>query len=336
MGYTSQVIEELSKFFIEKKGFNKPFFSPRSRVKNKNQGYRVENNEKTKIVLHPTFFLAGVFYSLTGDLPFFLMTTLVALEHELAHAFASARLGYKLNSIYLMPYGAVIDGDLTDVSLTDEIQVAIAGPLCNLFTALGFASLWWFYPISYAYTDTACFLSLSVALVNLLPAYPLDGGRILKCALILKLSRGKHKEQGRAERKAERICAVITALLSVLLVLVFFYLAKRGTPNYSVLGFVFFLLVGCFGKKQDARYLKMGYSNLSALSRGVEIKRVAVLESTPLKSVLRYLCQGKYLLLEVYDGNEKKLGEVRQSEFCEIFKTASIYTKIGEILPKNR
>ena len=268
MGYSIQVIEELSKFFIEKKGFNKPFFSPRSRIKNKNQGYRVKNNEKTKIVLHPTFFLAGVFYSLTGDLPFFLMTTLVALEHELAHAFASARLGYKLNSIYLMPYGAVIDGDLTDVSLTDEIQVALAGPLCNLFTALAFASLWWFYPISYAYTDTACFLSLSVALVNLLPAYPLDGGRILKCALILKLSRGS-KEPDRAERKAERICVAITVLLSVLLVFGFLYLAKRGTPNYSVLGFVFFLLVGCLGKKQDARYLKIGYSNLSALSRGV-------------------------------------------------------------------
>ncbi len=330
------MIEELSKFFIEKKGFNKPFFSPRSHVKTKKQGGRVEYNEKTKVLLHPTFFLAGVFYSLTGDLPFFLMTTLVALEHELAHAFAAARLGYKLNSIYLMPYGAVIDGDLTDVTLTDEIQVALAGPLCNFFTALAFASLWWFYPISYAYTDTACFLSLSIALVNLLPAYPLDGGRILKCALTLRLMKGKTKEQVDAEKKAEKLCAIITIILSVLLVFSFLYLAKRGTRNYSVLGFVFFLMVGCLGKKQDARYLKIGYSNLSALSRGVEIRRVAVLVSTPLKSVLRYLCQGKYLLLEVYDGNEKKVGEIRQSDFCEIFKNASIYTKIGDILPKNR
>jgi hypothetical protein len=49
--------------------------------------------EKTRVTLHPAFFLAGVFYSLTGDLPVFLMTAIIALEHELAHAFAAARLG---------------------------------------------------------------------------------------------------------------------------------------------------------------------------------------------------------------------------------------------------
>lgn len=332
MDYAKRVIEEISKLFSQKQ--TTPFFSPHSRIKRKNEGGRVEPNAKTKVALHPTFFLAGVFYSLTGDLPFFLMSTLIALEHELAHAFAAARLGYRLNSIYLMPYGAVIDGDLTDITLKDEILVALAGPFCNLFTALGFAALWWFYPTSYAYTDSACFLSLSVALVNFLPAYPLDGGRILKCALTLRLANTKNTPFQTALRRAQKICTVVTLLLSVLLLAFFFLLAKRGTLNYSVLGFVFFLVVGGLSKKEDARYLKIGYSNLSALSRGVEVRRVAVLQTTPLKSVLRYLCQGKYLLLEVYDNNERLLGEIRQSDFSDAFKSASIYTQIGEILPK--
>jgi stage IV sporulation protein FB len=231
-----------------------------------------------------------------------------------------------------MPYGAVIDGDLTDITLKDEILVALAGPFCNVFTAFGFAALWWFYPTSYAYTDTACFLSLSVALVNLLPAYPLDGGRILKCALTLRLCNGKTIPFQTALRRAEKICVIVTLCLSFLLLLCFFLLAKEGTLNYSVLGFVFFLVVGSFSKKEDARYLKIGYSNLSALSRGVEVRRVAVLNVTPLKSVLRYFSQGKYLLLEVYDKDERLLGEIRQSDFFEAFKTASIYTQVGEIL----
>lgn len=291
-------------------------------------GGRVE--EKTRVTLHPAFFLAGVFYSLTGDLPVFLMTAIIALEHELAHAFAAARLGYRLNKILLMPYGAVIDGDLTGLSLKDEIAVAIAGPLCNFLTAAGFAALWWFYPETYAYTDSACFLSLSIALVNLLPAYPLDGGRALKCALTLLFLGGER--QGNAERRAELVCKVISVVIALLLTLAFFILAKGGTFNYTIPGFAFFIFVGAFGSKEDARYQKLNFSNLPALSHGVEVRRVAVLSSAPLKSVFRYLCRGKYLVLEVYDECERLLGEVKQSELSKFFVSASVYAPIGEVL----
>ena len=125
----------------------------------------------------------GAWYAFTGELFLFLMSCLVALQHECAHAFAAAKLGYKLNRIVLMPFGAVIDGDLRGISLKDEIYVAICGPLCNLVTAAFFVAVWWCYPATYPYTDSACYSSLTVALVNLIPAYPLDGGRILKCAL---------------------------------------------------------------------------------------------------------------------------------------------------------
>lgn len=304
--------------------------------KAKNGQGRYERTDKTKLSMHPMFFLVGIFYSLTGELPFFIMTALVALEHELAHAFAAARLGYRLNKIVLMPYGAVIDGDLKDISLKDEIAVAVSGPLCNLFTAAGFAALWWFFPTTYAYTDSACFLSLSIALVNLLPAYPLDGGRVLKCALTLALlnSKAKANDKTNIERKAERLCSVVAFAISALLSAVFFILLKRGTPNYTILGFVFFLVVGAFGSKEDARYLRLDFSNLSALEHGVEIRRVAVLAETPIKSVLRYLCRGKYLILDVYDKRERYLGEVRQSTFSDFFSESSIYSPIGEILEK--
>ena len=49
------------------------------------------------------------------------MSALVAVQHECAHAFAAAKLGYKLNAIVLMPFGAVIDGDLRGISFKDEI-----------------------------------------------------------------------------------------------------------------------------------------------------------------------------------------------------------------------
>ena len=100
-------------------------------AKNANQGGRCEPSEKMSISIHPMFFLTGVFYCFIGQLPFFLMSVIVAIEHELAHAISASRLGYRLNKIVLMPYGAVIDGDLKEISLKDELSVAIAGPLCN-------------------------------------------------------------------------------------------------------------------------------------------------------------------------------------------------------------
>ena len=111
--------------------------------------------KKRRLRLHPLFLLVGVWYCFKGELFLFLMSCLVALQHECAHAFAAAKLGYTLNTVVLMPFGAVIDGDLHDISLKDEIIVALCGPLCNLFTAALFAALWWFAPTMYAFTDTA-------------------------------------------------------------------------------------------------------------------------------------------------------------------------------------
>lgn len=309
-------------------------------AKNANDGGRYEANEKLGLSIHPTFFLMGIFYCFIGQLPFFLMSVIVAIEHELAHAVSASRLGYRLNKIVLMPYGAVIDGDLKEISLKDELSVALAGPLCNLLTAGAFASLWWFYPTAYAYTDTACFLSLSIALVNLIPAYPLDGGRVLKCILTAWiLNRGEgEKINGTqtAEKKAERICRTVAFIIASLLAILFFLSFGLGTRNYTLLIFAVFLGVGSFPSKQDAVYSKINFSNLSALEHGLEIRRIAVASDAKLKSVLRYLCRGKYLILEVYGFGERYEGEIRQSELAEFFASASLYSKIGEILEKKR
>lgn len=133
--------------------------SPQGIKRRKTRARRVRKALK----VHPLFLLLGVYYCFIGELPLFLLSALVALQHECAHAFAAAKLGYRLDRVVLMPYGAVIDGDLSGISFKDEIFVAVWGPLCNLVTAAGFAALWWIYPTAYAFTDTACYVSLAVA-----------------------------------------------------------------------------------------------------------------------------------------------------------------------------
>ena len=157
--------------------------------------------------LHPLFLIVGVWYAFTGELFLFLLSALVAVQHECAHAFAAYKLGYKLNAIVLMPFGAVIDGDMKGISFKDEIYVALCGPFCNLITAVFFVALWWFIPTMYAFTDTVFYASLSIALVNFLPAYPLDGGRVLYCLLVNTFSKTQ-TEQAKAEAEIKKNLAL--------------------------------------------------------------------------------------------------------------------------------
>ncbi|MBQ7948587.1 MAG: hypothetical protein IJ284_02385 [Clostridia bacterium] len=285
--------------------------------------------------IHPLFLLVGIWYAFTGELFLFLLSALVAIQHECAHAFASAKLGYKLNKIILMPFGAIIDGDLRGITLKDEIFVAVCGPLCNLLTAAFFVALWWLVPTMYAFTDTACYSSLAIALVNLLPAYPLDGGRILKCVLTRSFLKNSPKE-GAAERKAERICRILTLFFALLLLLFFILLCAHKTVNVTLLVFAVFLAVGAFGNRdKDAVYGKMDFSCREALKRGVEIRRVAVLESCTVKEALRFLTNGGYLVLEVFDENENHLFDLPQNTLAALFAgSASPYETLGALYKK--
>ncbi|MBQ8658136.1 MAG: hypothetical protein IJ506_03295 [Clostridia bacterium] len=283
--------------------------------------------------VHPLFFLVGIWFCFIGKLPLFLMSALVALQHECAHAFAAARLGYRLNRVVLMPYGAVIDGDLKKLSFKDEFTVAIWGPLANLLTAGFFVALWWLYPTAYAFTDTACYTSLSVALVNLLPAYPLDGGRILKSALVTAFENAG-KAPVKAEKYAGNICRGITFFLSALLLALFIVFAAQGKINATLLLFALFLLFGGIGngKEGAAIYGKLDFSFRDAFERGAEIKRYAVSASGTVKDALRFLSKGNYLVLELYGDDERYLGTITQNRLFEAFERESLYAPLGKLL----
>ncbi|MBE5744988.1 MAG: hypothetical protein E7355_02505 [Clostridiales bacterium] len=287
------------------------------------QRKKSEKREKRALFrIHPLFLLVGVWYCFKGELFLFLMSCLVAVQHECAHAFAAAKLGYKLNKIVLMPFGAVIDGDLRGVSFKDELVIALYGPLCNLFTAAFFAAIWWFTPDTYAFTDTACYTSLAIAIVNFLPAYPLDGGRILRCALTRRLL-NRHADAAKAQRIAARITTLVSIVLAAAVLLLFFGTLLRREPNLSLLPFSLFIFVGALGNKNaPAAYEKIDFSCKDALKNGVELRRVAVSVHCPIKDVLRYVTPGYYLVLEVYDDDERKRFELPQNELSQYFQRA--------------
>ena len=279
-----------------------------------------------KVRIHPLFFLAGVWYSFTGDFLSFVSVALCAILHELAHANAAAKIGYAMKSVCLMPYGATVTVDLDGVSPKDEIKIALAGPIFNLTLAAGFLALWWCYPSLYPYTETAFVSTLSLAVCNLLPALPLDGGRTLYCVLILLFN--AYLPPTKSKKRALLICRIVSGTLCLAGIALFATTCFQGNPNLSLGAFTVFLFAGLFAKKHG--YVKLDFSNRKSFERGIPIKHVGVLETCTVKKALAFLSSGQYLSFDVYTKDERFLGSISQSQLSDFFQKRNLYATFSE------
>ena len=270
--------------------------------------------EKRKIRLHPLCLLVGILSAFTGRLLEYFAAVIAALEHECAHAFAAKRFGYSLDKIVLMPYGAVVSGDISGIGRKEEIVVLLAGPLANLFTGLFFVALWWIYPESYPFTDTAAYISFSLFFVNLLPAWPLDGGRILRTLL-----------RPLGEKRAKIVCTTLTAVIAAA-VLGYFVYSCFSAPAFTALAFSLLLAVGVIGGGAY-RPVRIAHD----FSKGVEERRVALSADRTLKDALRYLREDKYLVLVLFEGDEF-LGELPEEDLMKALAEGDYTRTLGACL----
>jgi Zn-dependent protease/CBS domain-containing protein len=105
------------------------------------------------------------------------------LLHELGHALQARRDGVEIEGITLWLFGGVAKFKTMFPSAGAELRIAIAGPLVSLVLGLAFLALPAVLPLA-AYVDGVLFwlgtINLMLLAFNLLPALPLDGGRVLR------------------------------------------------------------------------------------------------------------------------------------------------------------
>lgn len=279
-----------------------------------------------RLRIHPLFLLLGLWNTLIGEFPAFFCAVVCAVLHEFAHAAQAAKLGYAAKQLSLMPYGAAIRMDLEDVSAKDELSIALAGPACNLCTAALFLATWWCFPSTYPYTETAFYASLSLGLCNLIPAPPLDGGRVLYCGVYSLLN--AYLPPAKAKKRANFICKIITAVFCGIGVVLCVFSAIYGAFNLSLAVFTLFLLLSLFDKGEH-RYVKLDFSDRKAFERGTPIKHIAVSPNCTVKKAITFLCADSYLVLDVYDENEKFLGSITQTQLSDFFQKNHLYTTLS-------
>lgn len=141
--------------------------------------------------------------------------------HEFGHALMARRFGIKTKDITLFPMGGMARMEKMPESPKEEFLVAIAGPLVNVVIAGGLFLYMHLSPTLYtmgfpAGTMTAdkfipalFAVNVIMAVFNLIPAFPMDGGRIFRAILSLKLDRAR----------ATQIAANLGQFIAILFVL---------------------------------------------------------------------------------------------------------------------
>jgi Zn-dependent protease len=177
---------------------------------------------------------------------FVLIVFASVVAHEYGHALTARRYGVLTRGITLLPIGGVARLDRIPSKPQQELTIAIAGPLVSVGIALViYAGLRLTgTPVASADVDVTAgaflarvmWVNVAIVLFNMLPAFPMDGGRILRAALAMKLDQVRATSIAATVGKAFAFLFGIVGLYTnpfLIFIALFVYLGAAGEETHS-------------------------------------------------------------------------------------------------------
>ena len=264
------------------------------------------------VKIHYSFFILFALSILFDLFWLFILYFLCLIFHETCHAVVAKKLGYKIGRINLLFSGAILEAESDEFTFIDEIKISLAGPLFNLILALALVAFWWIYPESYNYTLDLCIINLAIFAFNILPFFPLDGGRVLLAMLSRKITRAQ----------ALKIAKLVTIIFSFLLFVVF-VISLFIYPVFSIGTASVNLMMSAFATDKSAVY-KRSYFSVRKMQRiksgGLEVRNLLVSKDCNLLSLYKMLDARHYTIFLLVDDNfniSQRLTEQDISNFLQ-------------------
>lgn len=280
-----------------------------------------------RIVLNPFFLVLLALLGIAGYLPHGVVLFGIVFLHELAHTIVAFAYGMPLSSIELLPFGGVASSEgFQNPDPFAEAMVALAGPLTNgvlCLLALAVApyrvipAMWHGY-----FLRANCMLGL----FNLIPALPLDGGRVLRGYLALKIG------YRRATERAALIGRVLAVCMGFAGGLGFYF----GHINISLLVLAIFIYISAGREQRMAGYVFVRY----LARKKQELEEFGVLPTeqlvaygdVPVKDIVRHFVPKRYHIVLVMDEAGDIIGFATEMEVVNSFFERGIETPLQTIV----
>jgi stage IV sporulation protein FB len=137
-----------------------------------------------RIRIHFLFWAVVGLSLMTGHFVEVLTLFVIVVIHELGHVAIARELGWTVTDIQLLPFGGVATiEDAVAADPLDEIVVALAGPFLNIVMMAISLLFWWTNVWTAEWTRFFVTSNMLIAAFNMLPIWPLDGGRIVQALL---------------------------------------------------------------------------------------------------------------------------------------------------------
>jgi Zn-dependent protease len=174
--------------------------------------------------------IGSLFWGLLAALGLFASVAL----HELGHAVVALSKRIRVREILLLPIGGLAQLERMPERPADEFQIAIAGPIVSLFLAFFFGLLYFLFAVVLPaplvmMVQVLASINLMLALFNLLPSFPMDGGRIFRAWLSPRIG---HVAATRIAARTGRSLAILFGIwgllrfdLFIIAIAIFIYMA---------------------------------------------------------------------------------------------------------------
>jgi stage IV sporulation protein FB len=228
------------------------------------------------------------------------LLVLIAISlHELSHIAVAGLLGKRIHSVKILSVGLNASIDEIGYGRWSSIAIFTAGPLCNILLYSGSSWLCSYYLLLSEGMRFFISTNLTLAIFNLLPVLPLDGGRILREILSM----------GFGMRQGTRFSKRVSFLFTVLLIFFGIVQIMNNYYNFSLILIGIYIIFRIRAEEMEAAIMNIKnviYRRSRFMKKGIYAARdLAVIKSTLMSEVIKNMDFDRFHIIYVLDDQQK-------------------------------